>query len=432
MKNIKIGRDSDNQITLPPDERLSRYHATLEINKDGSMVLRDHSANGTMINGTKIHNSSLPVQHGATVLFAGFARLNWSEVSDPKSATTFKWWYVALPLLTMIIGLGVYFYPSENRIVILPPTPEQIDLKFSKSVGLIVHAYYLKKEINGLKKPLFIGYSKAVFKHFDKYYLAADEDRQNLMPFIEMGTGFLLSSKDGNIVTNRHVANPSWLVNRDRDQLDDERKEFIDTIDNRIFRYLNGKSTIDKATYIVHTLKMKFLPSGSNVNIQNNITDEEFLASIQNVGYDISRVREHREPEIDLALLRSLSPIDTSRYHLINYNTEVEFESDSTKVANPVYLIGFSGGLVNSYAKYRDEINRIFQPGHVSSEPNNYYIEYGMNGVNRGSSGSPVFNSKGRLVAINSRGVSNVTGQGVHARYLHKLVTGQNTDPDAN
>lgn len=440
MKNIKIGRDSDNQIILPPDDRLSRHHAALDIAKDGSMILRDFSLNGTMVNGVKIHNASMPIQRGANVLFAGVARLNWSEVPEEKPPGTFKKWYVLLPVVALLTGLLLWIFWDKIFPPSLPPTPvpastlptaEQIDKKFKNSVGMIVHAYYLKKEIKGSSKPLFIGYSKAIRKHLDKYYLAVDDDRENLMPFIEMGTGFLIAAEDGNIVTNRHVANIGWNVNKDRDKMDEERKEFIDTIDNRIYRYLNGKSTIDKSSFLVHTTKMKFLPSGVNVNIQKDITDEEFLESIQNVGYDVSRVREHGNPEIDLALLRTMIPVDTGHYHLIN-NSEIEWESDSINTGGAAYLIGFSGGLMNSYTRYKDEIRRIFQPGSFSSEPDKYNVQYSMNGIQKGSSGSPVFNAKGKVIAINYRGLQNVSGEGILARYLRTLTSGYGTEDDNN
>jgi S1-C subfamily serine protease len=436
MQNIiiKIGREDDNQIILPQDDRLSRYHATLEIAKDGSMILTDCSSNFTMVNGVKISKSSIPVEYGANILFSGIARLDWSLIPNPKDKSKFKWWYIALPLFVLLLGGALYYIlfhsednqPTETKQLAL--TKEQIDEKYKKSVGLIVHAYFLKREIKGLKKPLFIGYNKEKYKNENLEIMDYNFNRDSLMPFISTATGFLIDNKDkernGDVVTNRHVADPSRIINKNRELMPDkELKKQFDDLDDNIFVHLASRGqALTSPDYKVHPVKMKFLPNGLNLHISDDNTTEELLNNIDNKGFDLSVVRKHKNPEIDLALLRTLSDVDASKFYLINPVTEIETHPDSIKVPSDVYLIGFPGGLFLSYIKDKDNINRISLPGNISSDPGQYSVKYSMNGNTFGASGAPVFNSNGKLIAINYRGQPNISGEGVLTEFLDELL----------
>lgn len=57
MKQIKIGRNSDNHVVLPQGG-VSKYHAVLTSLSDNVMILEDlDSTNGTFVNGYRIRRT---------------------------------------------------------------------------------------------------------------------------------------------------------------------------------------------------------------------------------------------------------------------------------------------------------------------------------------------------------------------------------------
>lgn len=79
MKTCRIGRGADNDIVCFHDE-VSTHHADL-IENNGSYTFIDHSKNGTIVNHTRIHNTSCSVNPGDSILFAGVEALDWKKVS---------------------------------------------------------------------------------------------------------------------------------------------------------------------------------------------------------------------------------------------------------------------------------------------------------------------------------------------------------------
>ncbi|MCC8071637.1 MAG: FHA domain-containing protein [Bacteroidales bacterium] len=79
---ITIGRATDSLICVPDSkefETVSNNHATLSLVGD-KMLYRDHSTNGTIINGQKIHNREVEVHPGDHVILAAVYPLEWNDV----------------------------------------------------------------------------------------------------------------------------------------------------------------------------------------------------------------------------------------------------------------------------------------------------------------------------------------------------------------
>lgn len=76
-KKITIGRAPGSDIRI--EERwdtVSNEHAEIEA-IGNSLLFYDHSSNGTIINGQKIHNTNVPIYPGDEILLAGVYRLDW-------------------------------------------------------------------------------------------------------------------------------------------------------------------------------------------------------------------------------------------------------------------------------------------------------------------------------------------------------------------
>ncbi|MBR1871967.1 MAG: DUF805 domain-containing protein [Bacteroidales bacterium] len=78
MKTIRIGRNNDNDIVVSSD-RVSRYHADIIVDA-GRVTIVDHSANGMLVNGVSLNNSSCIVQIGDPVFLPGYIPLDWQAV----------------------------------------------------------------------------------------------------------------------------------------------------------------------------------------------------------------------------------------------------------------------------------------------------------------------------------------------------------------
>ena len=63
------------------DPQVSGFHADLSVAADGTIIYTDHSTNGTMINGTHLHNASQPVSEKDTVILPGGCVLDWQAVA---------------------------------------------------------------------------------------------------------------------------------------------------------------------------------------------------------------------------------------------------------------------------------------------------------------------------------------------------------------
>ena len=87
MKTYKIGRNPDNDIVIQDNTRLvSRYHAVLKVNDNGTMTICDTSTNGTFINRERINsNTEISVVRNDTVYFAKQVQLDWNKIQKPQN-----------------------------------------------------------------------------------------------------------------------------------------------------------------------------------------------------------------------------------------------------------------------------------------------------------------------------------------------------------
>lgn len=79
MTIIRIGRDESNHY-LVKHPSVSRFHSEIHIDRNGTIVYVDHSANGTMINGIMVHNAQYNLMGYETIYLANMVALNLSEV----------------------------------------------------------------------------------------------------------------------------------------------------------------------------------------------------------------------------------------------------------------------------------------------------------------------------------------------------------------
>lgn len=86
---ITIGRTSDNNVPLPDDTNISRYHARIEQRKDGYWLVDQGSSNGSAVNGASVETEML-LESGDVLLFGGSSEITFEtdeEKEDENSET---------------------------------------------------------------------------------------------------------------------------------------------------------------------------------------------------------------------------------------------------------------------------------------------------------------------------------------------------------
>lgn len=84
MNTYTIGRRPGKTICYSNPE-VSNDHAEI-VENNGSYTLIDHSTNGTLVNGNRVHNASFPINRGDIIMFAGKEVLNWNMIAGVASA----------------------------------------------------------------------------------------------------------------------------------------------------------------------------------------------------------------------------------------------------------------------------------------------------------------------------------------------------------
>ena len=87
MKKITIGRAAENNIVFASVDTVSNYHSEIIIDDSGCLTYCDHSTNGSMVNGAKVHNSSCVVKRGDEIVLPGNSIVDWSLIPSAMQQT---------------------------------------------------------------------------------------------------------------------------------------------------------------------------------------------------------------------------------------------------------------------------------------------------------------------------------------------------------
>ncbi len=274
---------------------------------------------------------------------------------------------------------------------------KDISTHYSKSVVLICNMYYLKT-ITDTGKVYYIG------RDFTGTDIRHSDDIQKLVPFITFGTGFFIS-KNGLMVTNKHVAHP-W-----EDKVA-EIKEL--NKDNEILKELTYEPVFTG-----------IIPNGSLVDISSNDNLPAVAQKIARTFYQCDVMTTHKDPEVDLALIQMQARTLPPNTSFIKEDS-IAKHSHNYQKGSEIFMIGFPGGLsfaTTRKALYR-EIENTLSSGIISKISDKYNIQYTLS-TGSGSSGSPVFDQTGKVIAINYA-VSDIQGAlinyGIKSGYIHDML----------
>jgi hypothetical protein len=265
---------------------------------------------------------------------------------------------------------------------------------------------------------------------------------------ISYGTGFFISNK-GEIATNRHVVYPNksttYIADEINDYLNELRREIKKLINdeqresgkladyyNEYYDYLDfdRKSQI-RESYASKKNKIveleKYL---DEIDFNPNNTSTELKRIFLGIAYDDTHVTSFKDfsecvaikksdvEEIDLAIIQlknKTTPTNISQYFKIE-----DIKSKDLNLNDDVFMIGFNQGII--LANTKNGIKSQFTQGNITQDPDQDKILYSIPTL-PGSSGSPIIDKWGNLVAINFLKTRDYQGFsfGIPSIALHNL-----------
>jgi hypothetical protein len=424
VRTVKIGRhpNCDYQLNASSD-KTSRNHATLYIYKDGTMELEDTSTNGTFVNGTKVVGRRVWVKRDDLIKFADQDRLDWSRINVASKPN--------VPMIAGVSLLGILFaflmFTKGPDIWELIRGKKECNVscireKYDKSVGLLFHAYYLKVDVGNSK--YFIGYNKSLYERTQELDYALTDSPDKLLPFFLTGTAFLVKNNNpvdnGNLITNRHVADPAWGINNkefnsffEESFINDLKTDADDY--ERILKYPSNPNR----KFETHGSILKFIPSGSILDLNKNMT---YFELINKIGTSNSQVlRWSKDENVDIAVLVTEK---NPGHKYIDVTKDIDDNLQKIEVGSSIVVMGYSGGISSGYNSQKSDLTYQTSKGSISKNVSNFEIAYDIR-TEGGSSGAPVINEFGKVIGINFAR-NELNGLGIPIKHLKEVLNYQN------
>lgn len=352
----------------------------------------------------------------------------------------FNWKWLAIIPLLLLLGYGGYklyqTYPWGT------PTIKEMET----GVVLVQSrcSYYVETGLtmnNGKPRCFYFSYDENARKFSNGTF---DESERPIQ--VGTGTGFLIS-KDGLIATNRHVADPippeeaSKLVKQlilsekeNYEALNDSLNDVLRTIGP--LRMMNEQyqamyeQTFKQQQMIQNYIHIcdKVLTLGDFKVKVDCVTSVAFVNSIIETWDDFigCSLRASGNPggviKNDVAIIQLKNKDrDVPKEAFIFTVPEKDIMDGDIPDDYDITVLGYNKGL--QLADIKNGIHPQPQPGKVTIKTEEYRIGYNASTLG-GSSGSPVLNKDGQLVAVNNSGLADTQGfnYGVRTKYLRELM----------
>lgn len=402
LDNVKemrgIGTNFRNRYLLQGD-KVSRFHATLKLKKDGKWYIQDHSKNGTTVNGVKLHeNEEVQLKKGDRILCAGVEAPN--PLGKKTSTKPTKWIgggigiCALISILFMVLPGGRNLFKGCKHSL---PTDSELYEKYNKAIVLMMGRWHYQVtagdlDLNSMGFPteFVIKEGEIVFVKNEPLYMTYT------------GTGFFVST-DGKIVTNLHIAHP-WAY-EDLSAIKTAYKQMIAQIGS-VAPHFNAYLDQVKVEGVLDHIG--FICNGEYLAEENLVGCHELIAS--------------DNPDADVAILQSnKKKLPDDKYPWVNLEEAVK-DPNQLKVGEHIYTMGFPLGLSAQDINSSKGLQLLARGGSVTQKLNDY--SFGFDAASfGGASGSPIFNSKGQLVGILHAGFTQSQGfnYGINAEYAIEL-----------
>ncbi len=386
---ISIGTNPLNTIQLH-SPMVSRFHATVKQKNDGRWFICDHSSNGTSVNGVMIpKDQDFPLKKRDVIKCADEQIVNpIGSAADSKSRPRAWGGLIAGGTVAalVVIGVVVYFF-------FFSWTESRIYKTYSPATAAIITSYYYTISSPDIQT-LRIVWDEKLQK-----WVNLEESNERM---ISAATGFFIS-KDGVIVSNLHVAKP-WQFDAKLEVLKSKYREIV----RDIFGIDVAAADVQIDGFMDNII---LVPNGQIIDQTNAIRCRNIYSS--------------KSKEVDLAIFQTMN---NRLPDGVTYIPVSRIQNEDLPVGTQVYAMGFPMlEMLQDIGDFEKMPSKPLQANGVSGDitQNNHKVEYGLSvPIAEGSSGSPVFDSKGRLVGVVDAGITNTQGFNfaVKARYINHLL----------
>lgn len=363
------------------------------------------------------------------------------QLQGKKPGSGFNWkWLMLLPLLLLLGFGGKWLYDYIHK----PNVPTIAEMETGVCLILGQGFYYVDLNVpditvDGNPAIAYFNYNDNTKEVSN---LTFDPNKATVQGW--WGTGFLISD-DGLIATNKHVAAPTApddvakqlkrkfqdtkdMFQKEADRLNDKlqilggigalNQEYANTRDT--LRYCQDQIRIFDKLLNTGDFKVQ-VKSQTRVAFTNTrIEDaEDFIAC--------SQPRAVGDPggvtEKDLAIIQIKKKQDIPHGAFIFTIPEVDLMDGDVPDNYDVTVLGYNAGGNLQDMDLQEGIKPQAQHGKITNTSEKYRVGYDAPIIG-GSSGSPVINNKGELVAINNSGLGITQGfnYGVRTKYLKELL----------
>lgn len=330
-----------------------------------------------------------------------------------------------------------------------PEDPQVLYEKYRSSVVLIKNQYYYSVNFdNGLR--LFFTLNQK--GSGPRIYETENEAVENAN--IAFGTGFFID-REGQIATNRHVVNPLDQGNEAATyialKIAEFKKELYEKIQGKFNEQKNLQNYYEANVLSlneneINALKVAYASLESQIQemkvllsrIDYNPDNTSILVHVIDIGIAYNNtyitslndfkscvvIKQAGESSIDLAVIQLKDKLTPEHIkNLIPLDSPAKRKDSVVTINDDVYMIGYNEGL--QLALTKEGIKSQFTIGKVTQEPDDERVLYSIPTL-PGSSGSPIIDRWGNLVAVNFAKISDTQSFsfGIPKKHLVALIGG--------
>lgn len=399
-----IGTSMRNDIQLSGNT-VSRYHATLKVDRKGKAYLQDHSKNGSTINGERLAPGQTRQVKKSDSVTCGGVPVNVSQYIPGNNLGKVLGFAAAIAFI--IIGGWIAWTVIPWNNTVNPVTTQAME----NASACVYGGYYIEvtlKDNPMLNEKFGAWPSMWYFGLNNNGSLAASTNKNDINPIPYTGTAFFIS-KDGEMGTNRHVAVPWKYIDKELEEVIRDHMKKMRSSDNErvgnLLGLLSAFNQIDQSDAIAKY--QRFVESDIEIGGSLAYFGVGLTGTKVNNSSDLLQaqvIAESEDPKKDVALIR-LNSRKTPDY-LINMGAIYDIEKARTdeRTLTPqdeeLIITGYPKGETVGLSMFNGtELRPTIHKASLSKTPDDNQIQIQAVGIG-GQSGSPVIDKTHRLVGV--------------------------------